>query len=56
MNNEACFKEWYSTNWIDADEENPPYKDVQKKAYLAGYNKRQEQEKKLHGRRKEDKE
>jgi hypothetical protein len=50
------FKEWYGTHWKDEEDTvGVTIKDVQKEAYEAGYAKRKEQERKLYGRRKEDK-
>ncbi len=51
------FKKWYSTHWYNADDglSDADIKNIQEEAYKAGYTERQEQERNLHGRRKEDK-
>ena len=51
------FKKWYSTHWYDIDDgiSDTDIKNIQEEAYKAGYAERQEQERNLHGRRKEDK-
>lgn len=50
------FKDWYQTHWIDLEDcrRDEDLKKIQEEAFNAGYMKRQDQERELHGRRKED--